>query len=95
MKRNLIKPGLTLVLAASLMLGIAACSNSANSENNPTPQPTDSTQPPQSEAKLNPDDPAWKLDTSPVDLTWFVGANWYAHTWGDSLTSKYVTEKQA
>ncbi|MEK3946079.1 extracellular solute-binding protein [Paenibacillus sp. FSL H3-0310] len=93
MKRNLIKPGLTLLLAASLMLGIAACSNSANSENKPTPQPTDSTQPPQSEAKLNPDDPAWKLDTSPVDLTWFVGANWYAHTWGDSLTSKYVTEK--
>nr|WP_301953234.1 extracellular solute-binding protein [Paenibacillus tritici] len=42
---------------------------------------------------MNGDEPAWKLDTSPVDLTWFVGANWYAHTWGESLASKYVTEK--
>jgi putative aldouronate transport system substrate-binding protein len=91
MKRNLIKPGLALVLAAILTLGVTACTNSAN--NKPTPQPTDSTQPPTSEVKLNPDEPAWKLDTSPIDLTWFVGANWYAHTWGDSLASKYVTEK--
>ncbi|MNO34272.1 Bacterial extracellular solute-binding protein [compost metagenome] len=92
MKRNFIKPGLTLVLAIILTLGMAACSN--NSANNkPTPQPTDSTSPPTSETTLNPDEPAWKLDTSPVDLTWFVGANWYAHTWGDSLVSKYVTEK--
>jgi putative aldouronate transport system substrate-binding protein len=91
MKRNLIKQGLALVLAAILTLGVTACTNSAN--NKPTPQPTDSTQPPTSEVKLNPDEPAWKLDTSPIDLTWFVGANWYAHTWGDSLASKYVTEK--
>ncbi|MGP3785656.1 extracellular solute-binding protein [Paenibacillus sp. 1A_MP2] len=41
----------------------------------------------------NPDEPAWKLDTTPVDFTWFVGANWYGHTWGESMTSKYVTEK--
>ncbi|MFC3747302.1 extracellular solute-binding protein [Paenibacillus sp. GCM10012306] len=92
MKRNFLKPGLTLVLATSLALGMAACSNSSN-ESSPTPQPTDSTQSPPSEVKLNPDEPAWKQDTSPVDLTWFVGANWYGQTWGDSLTSKYVTEK--
>ncbi|OBZ08350.1 hypothetical protein A8L34_23845 [Bacillus sp. FJAT-27264] len=91
MKRNLLKPGLTLVLATSLALGTAACSNSS-SESSPTPQPTDSTQPP-SEVKLNPDEPGWKLDTNPVDLTWFVGANWYGQTWGNSLASKYVTEK--
>lgn len=29
----------------------------------------------------------------PVNLTWFVGAEWYGHTWGESLTSKYVTQK--
>ncbi|MFF2911572.1 extracellular solute-binding protein [Paenibacillus sp. NPDC057934] len=91
MKRNFLKPGLTLVLATSLALSMAACSNSS-SESSPTPQPTDSTQPP-SETKLNPEEPAWELDTSPVDLTWFVGANWYGQTWGDSLASKYVTEK--
>lgn len=39
------------------------------------------------------DGPAWQKDTSPVDLTWFVGASWYPYTWGDSLVSKNITEK--
>ncbi|WP_227779463.1 extracellular solute-binding protein [Paenibacillus sp. P13VS] len=39
------------------------------------------------------EEPSWKLDTSPVNLTWFIGAEWYGNTWGESLTSKYVTEK--
>ncbi|AOZ91803.1 extracellular solute-binding protein [Paenibacillus crassostreae] len=93
MKRNLIKLGMTIVLAVILTLSMAACTNSENSENTPTSQPTDSTQQPQGESTPNPDEPAWQLDTSPVDLTWFVGANWYAHTWGESFTSKYITEK--
>ncbi|KUP20767.1 extracellular solute-binding protein [Paenibacillus sp. DMB5] len=95
MKRNSVKRSLTLLLTAMLSLSLAACSgNSANNESAPTAAPpADATPAPQEEAKLNPDEPAWKLDTSPIDLTWFVGANWYAHTWGESLTSKYVTEK--
>ncbi|MHA0856995.1 extracellular solute-binding protein [Paenibacillus sp. CMAA1364] len=95
MKRNLIKSGLTLILSLSLMLGIAACSNSenSNSNSNSNSKSEPATEPAPIEVKLNPDEPAWKLDTSPVDLTWFVGANWYAHSWGESLTSQYVTEK--
>lgn len=93
MKRNLIKQCSAIALAAILTLGIAACSNSANGENTPAPAPTDNTQTPPGETVPSADEAAWKLDTSPVDLTWFVGANWYAHTWGDSLTSKYITEK--
>ncbi|CAM4431674.1 extracellular solute-binding protein [Paenibacillus typhae] len=95
MKRKSVTRSLTLLLTAMLSLSLAACSgNSANNESAPTAAPpADATAAPQEEAKLNPDEPAWKLDTSPIDLTWFVGANWYAHTWGESLTSKYVTEK--
>lgn len=93
MKRNLIKSCMVIALAVILMLVMTACTNSENSENTPTSQPADSTQQPPSESTPSPDEPAWQLDTSPVDLTWFVGANWYAHTWGESLTSKYVTEK--
>ncbi|MBW4083683.1 extracellular solute-binding protein [Paenibacillus sp. S150] len=93
MKRNSIKPGLAAVLAVILILAMAACSNSANNESAPTAPPANSTQAPQNESTLNPDEPAWALDTSPVDLTWFVGANWYAHSWGESLASKYITEK--
>lgn len=94
MKRNLIKQYMAIVLAVILTLSLAACTNSGNNDNNtPASQPANSTQEPQGEATPNPDAPAWQLDTSPVDLTWFVGANWYAHSWGDSLTSKYITEK--
>jgi putative aldouronate transport system substrate-binding protein len=91
-----IKKSLSLVLAATLMLGAAACTKSESKEStSPTIAPTEGTSstPPQTEATLNPDAPAWTSDNSPIDLTWFVGANWYAHTWGESLTSKYVTEK--
>lgn len=37
--------------------------------------------------------PAWKSNTDPVDLSWFVGASWYPYTWGDSLVSRNITEK--
>lgn len=94
MKHKPVKRSLTIMLTLMLSLALAACSgNSGNNESAPTAQPADSTQAPQNEATLNPDEPAWKLDTSPIDLTWFVGANWYAHSWGESLTSKYITEK--
>jgi ABC-type sugar transport system, periplasmic component len=94
MKRKYMKQGALLVLAAILTLTLAACTNSGNSPNNaPSPQSGDQTQPPPDAAAPNPDEPAWKLDTSPVELTWFVGANWYPHSWGDSLNSKYITEK--
>lgn len=92
MKRSL-KQGMVIVLTIILALSMAACSSSESSTNTPSPTPAESEQPPQNEPVLSPDEAAWKLDTSPVNLTWFVGANWYAHTWGDSLTSKYVTEK--
>ncbi|MEK3700678.1 extracellular solute-binding protein [Paenibacillus sp. FSL R10-2199] len=95
MKSKSVKPFLAMILAVILTLTLAACSsNSANKESAPTTAPqADTTTAPQAEATQNPDEPAWKLDTSPIDLTWFVGANWYAHTWGESLASKYVTEK--
>ncbi len=35
----------------------------------------------------------WQEDTSPIDLTWFVGASWYGRTWGESFSSKYISEK--
>lgn len=94
MKRKPVKRSLTIMLALMLSFALAACSgNSGNNESAPTTPPADATQAPQNEATLNPDKPAWALDTSPIDLTWFVGANWYAHSWGESLTSKYITEK--
>lgn len=93
MKSNSVKQWMAVAMAVVLMLGLAACTGSGSNESTPSPQPSGSSQPPSGEASPNPDEPGWKLDTSPVDLTWFVGANWYAHSWGESLASKYVTEK--
>ncbi|XID91456.1 extracellular solute-binding protein [Paenibacillaceae bacterium WGS1546] len=91
MKGIPVKKGLALVLALVLTLVLAACTRSDNGESKPSAsQPSETAA---GEAASNPDEPAWQLDTSPVDLTWFVGANWYGHTWGENLTSKYITEK--
>lgn len=95
MKSKSLKSLSAIVMALTLTLTTAACSNnSAGNESAPTAAPqAEATTAPQAEATQNPEEAAWPLDTSPVDLTWFVGANWYAHTWGESLASKYVTEK--
>ncbi len=100
MKRKLFQPGMALILAAVPALSLAACSKSDNGENKPSAQPSASSAQPSESASsvasapaLTADEAAWKLDTSPVDLTWFVGASWYGRTWGDSLNSKYITEK--
>lgn len=94
MKRNL-KQSMAILMAMVLMLGLAACSSGSNNNAQPSNTPansnTQTTDTPT--VTLNPDEAAWKLDTSPVDLTWFVGASWYGRTWGESLNSKYISEK--
>ncbi|GIO35541.1 ABC transporter substrate-binding protein [Paenibacillus antibioticophila] len=93
MKRNL-KQSLAIIMAMVLMLGLAACGSGSNNNAKSTNTPANNTQTTDTPAvTLNPDEPAWKLDTSPVDLTWFVGASWYGRTWGESLNSKYISEK--
>ncbi|RXZ83143.1 extracellular solute-binding protein [Paenibacillaceae bacterium] len=94
MKRNYIKHCIVMALAVILMLSMAACTKSEEKEK--TPETKSSTEQPEvtsGESTPNPDEAAWQLDTSPVDLTWFVGASWYGNSWGESLTSRYVTEK--
>ncbi|RJE86288.1 extracellular solute-binding protein [Paenibacillus sp. 1011MAR3C5] len=93
MKRNRMKQSIIMALALIMVLSLAACTGSKNNENTPTSQPSNNSQPPAGEATPNPEVPAWQLDTSPIELSWFVGASWYPHSWGESLASKYVTEK--
>jgi len=92
MKPGSIKNSMVIYWTIILMLVLTACSRSEQNVDPPLPQPAHPKQQPV-EYKPNPDEPAWKLDNTPVDLTWFVGANWYGHTWGESMTSKIVTEK--
>lgn len=85
-------PFITALLMMFLMSGLTACSESEQAEDKGASTKADFTEQIQS-LNLNLEEPSWKLDTTPVNLTWFVGAEWYGHTWGESLTSKYVTQK--
>ncbi|WP_339296928.1 extracellular solute-binding protein [Paenibacillus sp. FSL R5-0623] len=80
------------LLMMCLLSGLTACSELEQSEDMGTSTKADFTEQIQS-LNLNLEEPSWKLDTTPVNLTWFVGAEWYGHTWGESMTSKYVTKK--
>ncbi|WP_339233840.1 extracellular solute-binding protein [Paenibacillus sp. FSL R5-0517] len=85
-------PFIIALLMMCLMSGLAACSKSEHAEDRGVTTNADFTEQSQ-HFNLNVQEPSWKLDTTPVNLTWFVGAEWYGHTWGESLTSKYVTQK--
>lgn len=85
-------PFIIALLMMFLMSGLTACSESEQAEDKGASTKADFTEQIQS-LNLNLEEPSWKLDTTPVNLTWFVGAEWYGHTWGESLTSKYVTQK--
>ena len=93
MKRQRLQRSASVLMALILVLSLAACMS--NNQKNTPPQDSDpgSQNDTPAVVELNADEPAWKLDTSPVELTWFVGASWYGHTWGDNLVSQYITEK--
>jgi putative aldouronate transport system substrate-binding protein len=38
--------------------------------------------------------PGWKLNKDkPITFDWYINFSWFARQWGDSVTSKYITEK--
>jgi len=39
-------------------------------------------------------DAGWKLNAKdPIKLDWYINFSWFARHWGDSMVSKYITEK--
>lgn len=39
-------------------------------------------------------DAGWKLNTKdPIKFDWYINFSWFARHWGDSMVSKYITEK--
>ncbi len=42
---------------------------------------------------LNADQPGWQVDTSPIELSWYLHFSWFGREWGDDPTSRYITEK--
>lgn len=94
-----LKKAIAFLIAACMLIGlITGCgkTNTTDKENSTTAQKVEETIQASVIAEStepNPDEPGWKLDTSPVTLKWFLDANWYQFKWGDSQVSKYVTQK--
>lgn len=77
-----------LLLVVSLFLAIfAGCSSSGDNET------VSSNEKEETETPLNPEEPGWKGDTSPITFDWYMNFSWFASKWGEDAVSKYVTDK--
>ncbi|MBH0230777.1 extracellular solute-binding protein [Halobacillus sp. KCTC 3957] len=45
------------------------------------------------EEEVGPDQPGWKVDTSPITFDWYVNFSWFTTKWGHNVVSDYITEK--
>lgn len=82
------------IVGALVALTLSGCSGGdkkddpAKSTKEPTTaSTTDNT------AKVNPDEPGWKLDTSPITFDWYLNFSWFPNKWGVDKTSQYITKK--
>lgn len=46
-----------------------------------------------SQTKSFPDEPAWKLDTTPITFDWYINFDWFTSKWGGNVVSDYITKK--
>ncbi|WP_172254676.1 extracellular solute-binding protein [Saccharibacillus deserti] len=77
----------SILLAAMLMIFSTACSSGGDSKEAAKKEEA-------AQAAVDPSQPAWKNDTSPITFDWYINFAWYTGTdWGKDLTSQYVTKK--
>lgn len=98
MNRKISRPLTVLVaLAMSISLALAGCSKS---NNNPSPSASsESASPsavasPSALASVDPNEPAWKKDTSPFTFTQYFYGTWATnYLWKDQYAAKLTTDK--
>ena len=84
---------LTMVLSACTH-NVDQTDKEADAENPDSKQTTEAVDDKTKEKETaDPNEPGWRLDTSPIELDWYVHASWYSGEWGKSVVSKYITEK--
>lgn len=47
---------------------------------------------PDSTIEVNKDTPSWENDKATAELDWYINFDWFAQTWGNDVSSKYITE---
>ncbi|SFA98440.1 putative aldouronate transport system substrate-binding protein [Cohnella sp. OV330] len=88
------------MLLSTLMIcwTLAACSGSAGTASNGTADTHTNANATlvdadASQKKISPDEPAWKLDTSPITFDWYINFDWFTSKWGGNVVSDYITKK--
>lgn len=75
---------LILLVAFSLLL-VAGCSSDKGG--------SDQAKESEENVDLSPDEPGWKVDTSPITFDWYINYSWFTGKWGDDVVAQYVTDK--
>ncbi|WP_435166506.1 extracellular solute-binding protein [Paenibacillus glycanilyticus] len=88
----------TLLIALMMCWTLAACSvNTGISSNGIAEDPANSNansmEANASDKKTSPDEPAWKLDTTPITFDWYINFDWFTSKWGGNAVSDYITKK--
>ncbi|ACT04049.1 extracellular solute-binding protein [Paenibacillus sp. JDR-2] len=87
-----------VLLVLMMCWALAACSvNTGNSGNGIAEDPTNSNanslEADASHKKISTDEPAWKLDTTPITFDWYINFDWFTSKWGGNAVSDYITKK--
>src|SRR4051812_10146707 len=94
--KDVFKLVMVIVLIVSMFVACSNNNNTANnkgnadSKSNKTVKENDTAVEP---AAVDPNEPTWKKDTSPITFDWYLNFSWFPNKWGVDPTSKYITEK--
>lgn len=86
----------SLVIAIAMIVAVLAGCSGEQKKNETTgsTQATDGTEAQSTAAALNPDEPGWKNDKTPVTLDWYAGFSWLKlYDWGTKPVQKNIEEK--
>ncbi|WP_442793359.1 extracellular solute-binding protein [Paenibacillus sp. S28] len=86
-----------LLLALMMCWTLASCSGNTDTSSNGTADDTifnaNLKKADASQTKLSPNEPAWKLDTTPITFDWYINFDWFTGKWGGNVVSDYITKK--
>lgn len=87
-----------LLLTLMMCWTLAACSGNTGTSSNGTSKNHANFNAKLKEAdapqtKPSPDEPAWKLDTTPITFDWYINFDWFTSKWGGNAVSDYITKK--
>ncbi|WP_239633705.1 extracellular solute-binding protein [Paenibacillus sp. H1-7] len=93
-----IRKSAMLLLALMTCLTLAACyGNTGTSSKSTAEDHTNSNAKHMgadvSQTKPSPDEPTWKLDTTPITFNWYINFDWFKSKWGGNAVSDYITKK--